>query len=126
MLANKSPPWKKARFKTEINASLTKSSWRPGRRIRPRIGARRRRRNILRGLRRDDLADPVQQIDGGDQLFIGFGLGGHIGLRPHLLVVAVLEMALERSLALDVVLAFQLVRHVFEDLDVGLDTLGLD
>jgi hypothetical protein len=35
-------------------------------------------------------------------------------------------MALERGLALHIVLALEVVRHVLQHLDVGLDALGLD
>ncbi len=43
-----------------------------------------------------------------------------------LFLVAILQMAFERSLTLRIVLAFQIVRHVFEHNLIGLDSLGLD
>ncbi len=70
--------------------------------------------------------DAMQKVDGRDELLVLLRVGRHIGLRAGLLVVAVLQVALERSLALGVVLALQIVGHVLEDLDVGLDALGLD
>ena len=69
---------------------------------------------------------PCSRSIGGDELLVVLRVGRHIGLRAGLLVVAVLQMALERSLALGVVLALQIVGHVLENLDVGLDALGLD
>src|SRR5579872_603315 len=68
----------------------------------------------------------MQKIDRRDELLVILGVRRDIGLRALLLVVAVLQMALERGFALRIVLALQIVRHILEDLDVGIDALGLN
>ena len=69
---------------------------------------------------------PVQEVDRGDQLLVVLLVRRDVGLRRRRILVAVGEMALERGLALHVVLALEIVGHVLEHLDVGLDALGLD